>query len=158
MQHHDITVVITTFRSDTKIISCLASINSKYKVLIVENSNNTDFKNKIEKRFDVPFPQNAEEQLWGAIDAVFQSWNGKRAIDYRNIEKIPHSCEYILDYINDKEKIYRLLDDKKIIGKETKDGNITKTNLMEYLEYMDYDEEAIKDRCKSFSRYSSTCL
>ncbi len=51
MQHHDITVVITTFRSDTKIISCLDSINSKYKVLIVENSNNTDFKNKVEKRF-----------------------------------------------------------------------------------------------------------
>ena len=49
------------------------------------------FEKKIEKRFDVPFPQNAEEQLWGAIDAVFQSWNGKRAIDYRNIEKIPHS-------------------------------------------------------------------
>ena len=49
MQHHDITVVITTFRSDTKIISCLDLINSKYKVLIVENSNNTDFKNKVEK-------------------------------------------------------------------------------------------------------------
>ena len=49
------------------------------------------FEKKIEKTFDVPFPQNAEEQLWGAIDAVFQSWNGKRAIDYRNIEKIPHS-------------------------------------------------------------------
>lgn len=30
------------------------------------------------------------EQLWGAIGAVFASWNGKRAIAYRNIENIPH--------------------------------------------------------------------
>ena len=27
--------------------------------------------------------------LWGAINAVFNSWNGKRAIHYRNIENIP---------------------------------------------------------------------
>ena len=49
------------------------------------------FEKKIMKNFNVAFPQNPEEQLWGAIDAVFQSWNGKRAIDYRNIENIPHS-------------------------------------------------------------------
>ena len=29
------------------------------------------------------------EQLWGAIGAVFQSWNGRRAIAYRRIEGIP---------------------------------------------------------------------
>ena len=28
----------------------------------------------------------------GAIEAVFKSWNGKRAIQYRNIENIPHDC------------------------------------------------------------------
>ena len=36
------------------------------------------------------FPDNPSEQLWGAIGAVFASWNGKRAVAYRNIEKIPH--------------------------------------------------------------------
>lgn len=36
-----------------------------------------------------PFPDNAEKQLWGAIKAVFQSWNGKRAKAYRRIEGIP---------------------------------------------------------------------
>jgi pyruvate,orthophosphate dikinase len=30
------------------------------------------------------------EQLWGGMSAVFASWNGKRAIEYRRIEKIPH--------------------------------------------------------------------
>jgi len=36
------------------------------------------------------FPDDAERQLWGGIKAVFRSWNGKRAISYRQIEGIPH--------------------------------------------------------------------
>ena len=35
------------------------------------------------------FPDNAVDQLWGSIGGVFKSWNGKRAIAYRKIEKIP---------------------------------------------------------------------
>ena len=35
-----------------------------------------------------PFPQDPKEQLWGAIRAVFQSWNNARAREYRRIEKI----------------------------------------------------------------------
>ncbi len=34
------------------------------------------------------FPQAPLDQLWGAIDAVFGSWNSKRAIEYRRIENI----------------------------------------------------------------------
>lgn len=36
------------------------------------------------------FPDDPLQQLWGGITAVFDSWNGKRAIAYRNIEGIPH--------------------------------------------------------------------
>jgi pyruvate,orthophosphate dikinase len=36
-----------------------------------------------------PFPEDPAEQLWGSIGAVFSSWMGKRAIEYRRIEKIP---------------------------------------------------------------------
>jgi len=36
-----------------------------------------------------PFPEDPMEQLWCAIFAVFQSWNGKRAVSYRRIEGIP---------------------------------------------------------------------
>lgn len=43
---------------------------------------------KNEKGFD--FPQDPEEQLRLATEAVFASWNGKRAIDYRNAAGIPH--------------------------------------------------------------------
>ena len=48
-----------------------------------------DFKKKIKEILKKEFPDNPEEQLWGAIGAVFASWNGKRAISYRRIEKIP---------------------------------------------------------------------
>ena len=36
------------------------------------------------------FPQDPLEQIKLATEAVFKSWNGKRAIDYRNAAKIPH--------------------------------------------------------------------
>jgi pyruvate,orthophosphate dikinase len=37
------------------------------------------------------FPDNPHEQLKRAINAVFKSWNGKRAVDYRNASGIPHN-------------------------------------------------------------------
>jgi pyruvate,orthophosphate dikinase len=47
------------------------------------------FRSKIQESIGKPFPDNAMEQLWGAISAVFLSWNGRRAIAYRRIEGIP---------------------------------------------------------------------
>ncbi len=38
-----------------------------------------------------PFPQDVREQLWGAIEAVFQSWNNPRAATYRKIHNLPAS-------------------------------------------------------------------
>jgi pyruvate,orthophosphate dikinase len=49
-----------------------------------------DFKRIVRKRTGRDFPQNPQEQLWGSISAVFKSWNGARAIIYRNINNIPH--------------------------------------------------------------------
>jgi pyruvate,orthophosphate dikinase len=37
-----------------------------------------------------PFPQDPADQLRGAIEAVFRSWNGARAVAYRVRERIPH--------------------------------------------------------------------
>ncbi|MDD5440020.1 MAG: pyruvate, phosphate dikinase [Candidatus Omnitrophica bacterium] len=48
-----------------------------------------DFKKTIKDVLGKPFPDDAQDQLWGGISAVFASWNGKRAVDYRRIEKIP---------------------------------------------------------------------
>lgn len=48
-----------------------------------------DFKETIVKVLGKPFPEDPNEQLWGSIGAVFSSWMGKRAIEYRRIERIP---------------------------------------------------------------------
>ncbi len=47
------------------------------------------FKVRVKEVLGVDFPDSAQEQLWGSIGGVFKSWNGKRAIAYRRIEKIP---------------------------------------------------------------------
>jgi pyruvate, orthophosphate dikinase len=47
------------------------------------------FKAKVLEVLGRPFPDDAMDQLWGGIGAVFSSWNGKRAISYRRIEGIP---------------------------------------------------------------------
>ncbi len=44
---------------------------------------------KVKEVLGVEFPDSAKAQLWGSIGGVFKSWNGKRAIAYRHIEKIP---------------------------------------------------------------------
>lgn len=49
-----------------------------------------DYKKTIKKVLGADFPDDPYEQMWGGIGAVFASWNGKRAIEYRRIEKIPH--------------------------------------------------------------------
>jgi pyruvate,orthophosphate dikinase len=47
------------------------------------------YKKKVKEVLGKPFPEDAMEQLWGAISAVFQSWMGKRAIAFRHFENIP---------------------------------------------------------------------
>ncbi|MBN1959392.1 MAG: pyruvate, phosphate dikinase [Deltaproteobacteria bacterium] len=47
------------------------------------------YKAKVKEVLGKPFPDDAMEQLWGGIGAVFKSWNGKRAVSYRRIEGIP---------------------------------------------------------------------
>jgi pyruvate,orthophosphate dikinase len=47
------------------------------------------YKDLIESETGKPFPQDPEEQLWGAIGAVFGSWMNHRAITYRRLHDIP---------------------------------------------------------------------
>ncbi|MDQ1433703.1 MAG: pyruvate, orthophosphate dikinase [Actinomycetota bacterium] len=47
------------------------------------------FKGIVKSEAGVDFPADPQEQLRYAIDAVFKSWNGRRARDYRRMEKIP---------------------------------------------------------------------
>ncbi len=47
------------------------------------------FKEEIRRQCGVPFPEDPREQLWGAIGAVFGSWNNDRAAAYRKMYGIP---------------------------------------------------------------------
>jgi len=47
------------------------------------------FKEKVKEVLGKEFPDDPYEQLWGGIEAVLASWNGKRAVAYRRIEGIP---------------------------------------------------------------------
>ncbi len=49
-----------------------------------------EFKAILEREARRPFPQDPREQIRLATEAVFKSWNGRRAVDYRNAAKIAH--------------------------------------------------------------------
>ncbi len=48
-----------------------------------------NFKKKVQEVLGREFPDDPDEQLWGAVGAVFKSWEGRRAVSYRKIEGIP---------------------------------------------------------------------
>jgi pyruvate, orthophosphate dikinase len=52
-------------------------IVERYKALVAETTGE-------------PFPLDVADQLWGAIGAVFGSWNSARAVTYRKLHNIPH--------------------------------------------------------------------
>ena len=47
-----------------------------------------EYKDYYKRRPGKPFPEDPQEQLWGAIGAVFESWMGEKAVTYRRVEKI----------------------------------------------------------------------
>ena len=49
------------------------------------------YKQMVQAKLGKPFPQDINEQLWGAIGAVFDSWNNPRAIKYRQLNNLPES-------------------------------------------------------------------
>jgi pyruvate,orthophosphate dikinase len=77
-------------------------ILDKYKRAITRNAQDTDlqvedlqkiiadYKALYEKEIGSSFPQDPFKQLFIAIEAVFKSWNNKRAITYRKISNIPN--------------------------------------------------------------------
>ena len=69
----------TKARTDAELTpAALDQVIERYRVLV-------------RKHAGVEFPEDPMEQLRAAIGAVFSSWNNKRAIDYRNFNKIPHT-------------------------------------------------------------------
>lgn len=83
MEHKEFEAILSAKKealgvnNDTELdTDALVDVVVKYKALVKEKSGND-------------FPQDPNTQLWMAINAVFDSWNTKRAITYRKIHKIP---------------------------------------------------------------------
>jgi pyruvate,orthophosphate dikinase len=51
----------------------------------------SEYKKLVQKKTGKSFPEKPEDQLWGAIGAVFKSWNIERAVAYRRMHNIPES-------------------------------------------------------------------
>ncbi|MBQ1479580.1 MAG: pyruvate, phosphate dikinase [Sphingomonas sp.] len=49
----------------------------------------TTYKGLVEEQWGKPFPQDVQDQLWGAVGAVFGSWQSERAKVYRRLNDIP---------------------------------------------------------------------
>jgi len=47
------------------------------------------YKGLVREKSGSDFPQDVQQQLWGAVGAVFNSWNNQRAITYRKLNQIP---------------------------------------------------------------------
>lgn len=81
--HHDFEDILDTHKRDEGITQDTDVTAAGWKAIVAE------FKELVERELGKPFPMDPQEQLWGAIGAVFKSWMVPRAITYRNINDIP---------------------------------------------------------------------
>src|SRR5580700_4398461 len=82
--HDPFEVVIELVKKEVGVEKDLDLTADHFKVLVEK------FKRLIKERTGKNFPQDPRQQLWGAIGAVFGSWNNDRAIVYRRKYNIPH--------------------------------------------------------------------
>ncbi len=83
IDHHNFETKLETIRKEAGVKSdpeipetLLEKLIEQYKEIVLEESGKA-------------FPQDVDDQLWGAINAVFESWDNKRAITYRRLNGIP---------------------------------------------------------------------
>jgi pyruvate,orthophosphate dikinase len=83
VEHHNFEEILELHKSDLNLDTDTELTAAHWKKVI------EDYKAKVEEELGKPFPQDPIEQLWGAIGAVFGSWNIARAVTYRKINNIP---------------------------------------------------------------------
>ncbi|HLG65647.1 MAG TPA: pyruvate, phosphate dikinase, partial [Ktedonosporobacter sp.] len=82
---HDFEQVLERYKEQAGVQSDAEISAADLKQIVLE------FKQIAERQSGEPFPTDVFQQLHKAIEAVFSSWNNKRAIDYRNFNKISHA-------------------------------------------------------------------
>jgi pyruvate,orthophosphate dikinase len=85
VDHHRFEEIIETAKIDADVIEDTALTTENWQNVVEE------YKKMVEEETGKPFPQEPQDQLWGAIGAVFGSWMNPRANTYRRLHDIPAS-------------------------------------------------------------------
>ena len=85
MDHHAFEEILETFKEERDYFLDTELSAADWKTVIAA------YKDAVEKTLGKPFPQDPQEQLWGAVGAVFGSWRNDRAETYRRLHAIPES-------------------------------------------------------------------
>tara|TARA_B100000029_G_scaffold504542_1_gene583585 strand:- start:181 stop:1017 length:837 start_codon:yes stop_codon:yes gene_type:complete len=155
MSIKDITIVITSFKSEKKIINCLNSIDKRCEVINVENSNNQNYKRKIEEEFkNVKCILTGENLGYGRANNIgLKEAKTKYALILNPDTKLsPEALEGFLNFANEKKdfaiigpgivedkKSYLSFDDKVSLVKSVK-GYAMFLNLSEFKDIGFFDE------------------
>jgi len=75
--------ILNNYKQKHELVNDVDLSHEDWKKLIQE------FLTKVEDVMGEKFPDDHDQQLWGGIEAVFKSWNGRRAKSYRRIEGLP---------------------------------------------------------------------
>jgi pyruvate,orthophosphate dikinase len=85
IDHHEFEEILEHFKERKNLTLDTDLKAEDWKIVI------TAYKEKVKEKTGKPFPQDARDQLWGAIGAVFGSWMNQRAVTYRRLQNIPAS-------------------------------------------------------------------
>ncbi len=83
LEHHDFEDILEDYKDTKGYLADTEITADEWKEIIVR------YKKCVADNHDDPFPQDVNAQLWGAVDAVFGSWECARAITYRTLHDIP---------------------------------------------------------------------
>ena len=85
VDHHEFEEILETYKEENDFFLDTELTAADWKKII------EGYKAVVERAWGKPFPQDPQEQLWGAISAVFSSWRNERANTYRRLHNIPES-------------------------------------------------------------------
>ena len=83
VDHHRFEEIIESAKLDQAVVEDTALSPADWEKVV------ESYKDMVHAELGRPFPQDPQEQLWGAIGAVFGSWMNPRANTYRRLHDIP---------------------------------------------------------------------
>ncbi|MDR3497928.1 MAG: pyruvate, phosphate dikinase [Parvibaculum sp.] len=85
VDHHNFEEILEYYKEEHELVLDTDLKSADWRDVIAR------YKARVQEELGRPFPQDVNEQLWGAIGAVFGSWRNARAETYRRLHNIPES-------------------------------------------------------------------